>query len=103
GSTAYNFALNGPVLPLRAPVLAITPISVFRPRRWRGDIVMNDITISVRIHTPQKRPVNAAADTAMISDITEATIIEDKTVNVPILFDPDQTLEQRIFKEQFMV
>ena len=103
GSTAYNFALNGPVLPLRANVLALTPISVFRPRRWRGAILPSNAVIDITVQESEKRPVNVTTDSEIIEDVVRAQIVEDRARHAALLFDPDHSLEDRIFKEQFMV
>lgn len=102
GSTAYNFACNGPILPLGASVLALTPISIFRPRRWRGAILHNWAMIRVTVESKLKRPVSASADGVLISDVVEVDVREDKDNYLSVLFEPGESLDERIFKEQFM-
>ena len=101
GSTAYNFSVNGPILPLGAGVLAVTPISAFRPRRWRGAIVPHDATISFEILDAKGRPVSAVADYTEVRDVTRVVVREDRSLTPVLLFDPEHNLEERIIKEQF--
>ncbi len=101
GSTAYNLSVHGPVLPLGAALLAVTPISAFRPRRWRGAIVPDTAEIKFEILEPQKRPVSAVADRAEIRDIVSVTVKEDRNQSINLLFDPEHNLEERILAEQF--
>ena len=102
GSTAYNLSVEGPVLPLGANLLAITSISAFRPRRWRGAIVPNNSQIKLEILESEKRPVSAVADRTEFRNITEVTIEEDLTKSITLLFDPEHNLEERILSEQFL-
>ena len=101
GSTAYNSSAGGPILPLSANILPITPISVFRPRHWPGALVRNDKRIKIDILKPVERPVSVTADSKEIRDIREVTIQESTNVTKTLLFDDENTLGDRIFKEQF--
>jgi len=103
GSTAYNLSANGPILPLGANVLALTPISPFRPRRWRGAILPDHYEIGFRVLDPEKRPVAAVADQKELRDILEVKIAIAREQQLTLLFDPGRTLEERIFTEQFQV
>jgi NAD+ kinase len=101
GSSAYNLSVNGPVLPLGANVLALTPISAFRPRRWRGAILPHTAVVKFEMLEPEKRPVSAVADREEVRDVVEVTVSEDRSVSMRMLFDPDHNLEERIVAEQF--
>jgi NAD+ kinase len=101
GSSAYNLSVNGPVLPLGANVLALTPISAFRPRRWRGAILPHTATVKFEMLEPEKRPVSAVADRDEVRDVVEVTVSEDRTISMRMLFDPEHNLEERIVAEQF--
>jgi NAD+ kinase len=101
GSTAYNLSAHGPILPLGADVLAMTPISPFRPRRWRGAILRAGTEVKFEILDPYKRPVSATADSNEIRDVVEVTIRESREQTVTLLFDPEHNLEDRILNEQF--
>ncbi|MBS0486679.1 MAG: NAD kinase [Proteobacteria bacterium] len=101
GSTAYNLSAHGPILPLGADVLAITPISPFRPRRWRGAILRAGTEVKFEILDPYKRPVSATADSHEVRDVVEVTIRESREKSVTLLFDPEHNLEDRILNEQF--
>ncbi len=101
GSTAYNSSAGGPILPLSANIMPITPISVFRPRNWPGALVRNDKVVKFEILKPVERPVSVTADSKEIRDIREVTIQEATDVTKTLLFDDDNTLGDRIFKEQF--
>ncbi len=101
GSTAYNSSAFGPILPLGSNVLAMTPISPFAPKRWRGAIIPNTSEITFKILNPKKRPVKASADFFHINDITEVSVIRDSKNPFKLLFDPQHNLENRIKKEQF--
>ena len=104
GSTAYNLSAQGPVLPLDAGLLALTPISPFRPRGWRGAILSRFAHVRLECLDAQKRPVSASADSRMeVRDITTVDITEDRTKAVDILCDPDNDLNERISREQFFV
>ena len=101
GSTAYNLSANGPILPLGSNMLALTPISPFRPRRWRGAIIPDHYEIEFRVLDPDKRPVAAVADQREVRDIHVVKVRADRERQLTLLFDPGKTLEERIFAEQF--
>jgi len=101
GSTAYNLSAHGPILPLGADVLAMTPISPFRPRRWRGAILRAGTEVKFDILDHYKRPVSATADSNEVRDVVEVLIRESREKTVTLLFDPEHNLEDRILNEQF--
>lgn len=101
GSTAYNLSAHGPILPIEAPLLALTPISPFRPRRWRGAILGNHATVRFVLREAQKRPVSAVADNIEFQNVREVTVHEDRSHGVTLLFDPGKSLEERVLSEQF--
>lgn len=101
GSTAYNLSAHGPILPLDAPLLALTPISPFRPRRWRGALIPSNSKIEITINEPEKRPVNAVADHFEVKSVQNVLVMEDKESKGIILFDPDHSWDERILAEQF--
>jgi NAD+ kinase len=101
GSTAYNLSAHGPILPIDAPLLALTPISPFRPRRWRGAIVGNDAVVTFRTRESEKRPVSAVADNVEFKDVIEVVVRENPAHQVTLLFDPGTGLEERVLSEQF--
>ena len=101
GSTAYNLSAHGPIIPLGAGVLALTPISAFRPRRWRGALLPHDARFRFDIREPKKRPVSAVADYTEVRDVAWVEVSEDRSVELDLLFDPEHNLEERILKEQF--
>jgi NAD+ kinase len=101
GSTAYNLSAHGPILPLGAGILALTPISAFRPRRWRGALLPHGARIVFEVLEMDKRPVSAVADFTEVRDVLKVEIFEDSTVSSTLLFDPELNLEERILKEQF--
>src|SRR5574338_737372 len=103
GSTAYNLSVNGPILPLGAHMLALTPISVFRPRHWRGAILPHQVTVAIAVLQPELRPVSAVADYTEVRDVVRVVVREDQTVKLRLLFDPEHNLEERIVKEQFLL
>lgn len=101
GSTAYNLSAHGPILPIDSPLLALTPISPFRPRRWRGAILHNDAVVRFRTLEPEKRPVNAVADNVEFRRVRTVTVAEQRDKRVTLLFDPGTSLEERVLTEQF--
>lgn len=101
GSTAYNLSAHGPILPLDAPLLAMTPVSAFRPRRWRGALLPNRVTVDIHILEPEKRPVNAVADNTEIKSILHVRIAQSEDMTARILSDPDRSWSDRILAEQF--
>ncbi|MEJ2409756.1 MAG: NAD kinase [Novosphingobium sp.] len=103
GSTAYNLSANGPILPLGSCMLALTPISPFRPRRWKGAILPESAEVEFRIREPSKRPVAAVADQKEVRDVSTVRIAVTTEKELTLLFDPGFTLEERIFAEQFQV
>lgn len=102
GSTAYNLSANGPILPLDSQVLALTPISPFRPRRWRGAILPEYTDINFRVLEPRKRPVAVVADQKEYRDIAEVSVAIDRASEFTLLFDPGHSLDERIVAEQFV-
>ena len=101
GSTAYNYSAHGPILPLGANVVALTPIAAFRPRRWRGALLKADTEVRFRVLDPYKRPVSATADSHEVRDVVEVMIRESRERTVRLLFDAEHNLEERILSEQF--
>ncbi|MCG8509863.1 MAG: NAD kinase [Rhodospirillales bacterium] len=101
GSTAYNNAVHGPILPLDAELLALTPISAFRPRNWRGALLPNSAAVRFEVLQHEKRPVSAVADSTEVRDIVRVDVVEDRRRAALILFDPEHNLEERILNEQF--
>jgi len=101
GSTAYNLSAHGPILPLGAGLLALTPINAFRPRRWRGALLPRDSKVEFTILEYRKRPVAAAADSVEIANVTKVVVTEAIDIELALLFDPEHDLEERILKEQF--
>lgn len=101
GSTAYNFSAGGPIIPLGANVLALTPVSAFRPRKWPGALVPNTAVLEFTNLDPQKRPLGAAADGFEVTNVRWVQVAEDRDHSVKVLFDPGHSLEERIFFEQF--
>ena len=101
GSTAYNLSAHGPIIPLGSDLLALTPISAFRPRRWRGALLRRAARVTFEILEPEKRPVSAVADDTEIRDVIKVDIVEDSSLTLRLLFDPESSMEERILKEQF--
>ena len=101
GSTAYNLSAHGPILPIYAPLLALTPISAFRPRTWRGALLPDHVTVTIDALEVDKRPVNAVADNVEFKSVVSVTVATDKTAESLILFDPDHSWDERILTEQF--
>jgi NAD+ kinase len=102
GSTAYNLSAHGPIIPLSANVLALTPISAFRPRRWRGALLPHKAQVRFEILDSTKRPVSATADSTEVRNVVQVDVRESGSVSVNLLFDPAHNLEERILKEQFL-
>ena len=101
GSTAYNFSAHGPIIPLAAQVLALTPISAFRPRRWRGALLPHQARVTFEIMEADKRRVSAVADNFEVRDVTEVDVCEDRTTELHMLFDAGRGLDERVLAEQF--
>ncbi len=101
GSTAYNYSVNGPILPLDAPLVALTPISGFRPRHWRGALLSDHVRVHIRVLEGEKRPVAVFADHFELRDAREVDIMMEHTVNLYLLHDSGHSLEERIIREQF--
>ena len=101
GSTAYNLSAQGPILPINAALLALTPISAFRPRRWRGALLPNTAYVVIEVLEGDKRPVAAVADHDEARDVRRVEVLSDKTISIRMLFDPGHGLEERILSEQF--
>ena len=101
GSTAYNLSAHGPIIPLGSDILALTPITAFRPRRWRGALLRRTATVRLETLETEKRPVSATADFTEVRDVLEVTVKETRAVAQTVLFDPEHNLEERILKEQF--
>jgi len=103
GSTAYNLSAHGPIIPLSANLLPLTPISAFRPRRWRGALLPSSADVLFEVLEPDKRPTAAVADFTEVRDVVSVAVHEDRSVTVTVLFDPDRGLSERIIAEQFTV
>ncbi|NQX79158.1 MAG: NAD kinase [Hyphomicrobiaceae bacterium] len=103
GSTAYNLSAQGPIIPIKAPLLALTPLCPFRPRRWRGALLSNKARISIDVLEATKRPVIAVADHHEVSSVVKVCIEEARNINLIMLFDPDHNLDERILSEQFLL
>lgn len=103
GSTAYNFSAHGPIIPLGSEVLALTPISAFRPRRWRGALVRNYSTVEFDIIDPEFRPVSASADSIRINKVKSVSVKQDESISLTILSDPGHGLEEKAMQEQFLL
>ena len=102
GSSAYNFSVQGPILPLGTDALALTPISPFRPRRWRGAVLPSSARIRFEILDYYKRPVAATADAQEFRNVISVDVREERDISLKLMFDPDHSLEQRILDEQFL-
>jgi NAD+ kinase len=102
GSTAYNLSAHGPILPIDAALLAMTPLSPFRPRRWRGALLPHQVKIRLDILEPAKRPVSATADSLEVREVARVDIAEDRTTSMTMLFDAGHSLDERILAEQFL-
>lgn len=101
GSTAYNFSAHGPILPLESPLLALTPVSAFRPRRWRGALLPNNVTVDIHVLESEKRPVNAVADHTEVKSVQTVRIAQSGDRTAKILSDPDRSWSDRVLAEQF--
>jgi len=101
GSTAYNLSVHGPILPINAPLLALTPISPFRPRRWRGALLPLEARIAFDVLEPDKRPVSAVADHTEIRSVTRVEVKQASHIDLFMMFDPGHSLDERILSEQF--
>jgi NAD+ kinase len=101
GSTAYNLSAHGPILPLEAPLLALTPISAFRPRRWRGALLPHRAKVRFEILESAKRPVSAVADDFEVRDVSAVDVAEDRSIAMTMLYDAGHNLDERILSEQF--
>jgi len=101
GSTAYNLSAHGPIVPVGANLLPLTPISAFRPRRWRGALLPSEARVVFEVLEADKRPVAAVADYTEVRDVLRVEVIEDRGVSLTLLFDPDHGLSERIIAEQF--
>ncbi len=101
GSTAYNLSAHGPIVPLSANLLPLTPISAFRPRRWRGALLPSGADVLFEVLEAAKRPVAAVADSTEVRDVISVAVSEDREISARVLFDPDQGLSERIIAEQF--
>jgi NAD+ kinase len=101
GSTAYNLSVQGPIIPINAALLALTPISAFRPRRWRGALLPNTAYVTIEVLEGEKRPVAAVADHDEVRDVRRVEVLSDRTISMRMLFDPGHSLEERILREQF--
>jgi NAD+ kinase len=101
GSTAYNFSVQGPIIPINAPMLALTPISPFRPRRWRGALLPNKARVTIEVIEPERRPVAAVADHDEVRSVRSVDVVMDHAIAMHMLFDPGHSLDERILSEQF--
>lgn len=102
GSTAYNLSAYGPIIPLESRLLALTPISAFRPRRWRGALLPRKSKLKVDVLDARARPVSAVADFIEVRDVKSVEVWQDTSVSIALLFDPELNLDERLIKEQFM-
>lgn len=103
GSTAYNLSAHGPIVPLGSSLLALTPVSAFRPRRWRGALLRSASCVRVEVLDRWKRPVNAVADDTEARNVVDVEVQEDTSVALTVLFDPGQHLDERVLREQFTI
>jgi NAD+ kinase len=103
GSTAYNLSAQGPIIPIGAALLALTPISPFRPRRWRGALLPDTAIVSIEVREPDKRPVAAVADHYEVRFVHTVEVRMERAIAMRMLFDPGHNLDERILREQFGV
>ena len=103
GSTAYNLSVQGPIIPINAPLMALTPISPFRPRRWRGALLPDKARVTIEVHEAEKRPVAAVADHDEVRSVRSVDVTMDHSIALNMLFDPGHNLDERILREQFGV
>ena len=101
GSTAYNLSVQGPIIPINAPLLALTAISPFRPRRWRGALLPDKAKVTIEVQDPEKRPVAAVADHDEVRSVRSVDVSMDHDISLNLLFDPGHNLDERILSEQF--
>jgi NAD+ kinase len=101
GSTAYNFSVQGPIIPIGSPLLAVTPISPFRPRRWRGALLPDKAQVTIEVLDALKRPAAAVADHDEVRSVQRVDVNMDHSIAIDLLFDPDHSLDERILREQF--
>ena len=101
GSTAYNLSAHGPIIPIDAKVLALTPISAFRPRRWRGALLSHTARVTFEVLEADKRPVSAVADNVEVRDVLEVHVSEDRSISLAMMFDAGRSLDERVLTEQF--
>jgi NAD+ kinase len=101
GSTAYNLSAHGPILPINAHLLALTPLSPFRPRRWRGALLPHNVEIRFEILEAEKRPVSAVADDVEVREVSQVDVVEARDISMTMLFDKGHSLDERILAEQF--
>jgi NAD+ kinase len=101
GSTAYNLSAGGPIIPMTSKILALTPISPFRPKKWHGALLPSNCKVKFKVIDSESRPVSATADSNEVRNVKEVEVFEEKSVTFKILFDPNHSLEERIIREQF--
>ena len=102
GSTAYNLSAGGPVIPLGSNILALTPVSPFRPRRWRGALLPDSVEIRIQNLDPSKRPIGASGDSTEVEDVASVTVTQDPDTTLTLLFDKGESLHERVLREQFL-
>ncbi|MDG2523548.1 NAD kinase [Caulobacter segnis] len=101
GSTAYNLSAHGPIIPIESDALALTPISAFRPRRWRGALLSHKARVTFEVMEADKRPVSAVADNFEVRDVVEVHVSEDRSISLCMMFDAGRSLAERVLAEQF--